>query len=76
MKVRQASAGSLPYILLMTSHSSRGDLLRVLIAGADDYLLKPFEPLDLKIRLRSAIRILNLEQQLKLNGPAKVAGLA
>jgi len=68
-KIRQAKGNSIPYILLMTSNSRREELLRVLIAGADDYLLKPFEPLDLKIRLRTGIRILNLEEQL---GPASI----
>jgi DNA-binding response OmpR family regulator len=64
-KVRDARGDLTPYILLMTSNSSRGDLVRLMVAGADDYLLKPFEPLDLKIRLRTAIRILNLEEQLR-----------
>ena len=68
-KIRQARGNSIPYILLMTSNSRREELLRVLIAGADDYLLKPFEPLDLRIRLRTGIRILNLEEQL---GPASI----
>jgi CheY-like chemotaxis protein len=63
-RVRQARGDSIPYILLMTSNNKREELLRVLVAGADDYLLKPFEPLDLKIRLRTGIRILNCEEQL------------
>ncbi len=64
-QLRQGSAGSSQYILLMTSQTSRDELLRILVAGADDYLLKPFEPLDLKIRLRLAIRILSLEERLR-----------
>jgi len=64
-KVRNANDDSIPYILLMTSTNKREELLRVLVAGADDYLLKPFEPLDLKIRLRTGIRLLNLEEQLR-----------
>jgi DNA-binding response OmpR family regulator len=69
MKIRQARGDSIPYILLMTSQSRREELLKLLVAGADDYLLKPFEPLDLKIRLRTGIRILNLEERLE---PARV----
>ncbi|MBE3040512.1 MAG: response regulator transcription factor [Chloroflexi bacterium] len=68
-KIREAKGDSIPYILLMTSDSRREELLKVLIAGADDYLLKPFEPLDLKIRLRTGIRILNFEEQF---GPASI----
>ena len=65
-KVRQAKGDSSPYILMVTSNSSREELLKVLVAGADDYLLKPFEPLDLKIRLRTAVRILSLQDRLEL----------
>ena len=52
-------------VLMMTSNSRREDILRVLVTGADDFILKPFEPLDLKIRLRVGTRILNMEQQLR-----------
>ncbi len=68
-KIRQVKGNSIPYILLVTSNSSREELLKVLVAGADDYLIKPFEPLDLKIRLRTAIRILTLQ---KLSEPASI----
>ncbi|MFA6133481.1 MAG: response regulator transcription factor [Phycisphaerae bacterium] len=64
-QVRATKGNAVPYILLMTSNGHRDELLRILVAGADDYLLKPFEPLDLKIHLRAAIRILNLEAQLR-----------
>ena len=61
-QVRAVKGDAVPYILLMTSNGQRDELLRVLVAGADDYLLKPFEPLDLKMRLRTAIRILDLQR--------------
>jgi sigma-B regulation protein RsbU (phosphoserine phosphatase) len=64
-RAKQGGRYPLPYILLMTSHTSRDDLLRIIVAGVDDYILKPFEPLDLKIRLRTAVRIVNLEEQLR-----------
>ena len=64
-KVRESRGNSIPYVLMVTSNSSREELLKVLVAGADDYLLKPFEPLDLKIRLRTGIRILSLQERLE-----------
>ena len=64
LKVRVAKGVITPYILLMTGSQRKEDLLKALVAGADDYLLKPFEPLDLKIRLRTAKRIIDLEEQL------------
>ena len=65
-RIRESGGNSSPYILMVTSNSSREELLKVLVAGADDYLLKPFEPLDLKIRLRTAVRILSLQDRLEL----------
>lgn len=50
------------HILMITGDKKSPDLLQVLLY-ADDYLIKPFDPLDLKIRLRSAMRIINLKEQ-------------
>jgi len=63
-KVRAADLGRDVYILLMTGSNRKEDIIQVVVAGADDYLIKPFEPLDLKIRLRSARRILDLQAEL------------
>jgi DNA-binding response OmpR family regulator len=52
------------YVLLVTGTRNRDDIMKVLVCGADDYLLKPFEPMDLKIHLRSATRILHLQEDL------------
>ncbi len=62
--IREQCPDRTAYILLLTASSGREDIMQVMIAGADDYLLKPFEPLDLKIRLRVAKRILTLESEL------------
>ena len=51
------------YILIVTGSSTRDDIMKVVVAGADDYLIKPFQPFDLKIRLRNAIRILQLQEE-------------
>jgi two-component system, cell cycle response regulator len=51
------------YILLITGGRSKPDLSRILFCGADDYLLKPFDPMDLQIHMRSALRILDLREE-------------
>ena len=51
------------YIILLTSSRLKEEIIKVLIAGADDYIIKPFEAMDLKIRLRTAMRILSLEAE-------------
>jgi len=52
------------YILLVTGSRNKQDVMKVLVCGADDYLLKPFDPMDLKIRLRSAMRIIHVQEDL------------
>jgi two-component system cell cycle response regulator len=52
------------YILLLTSKQSGGDLVEGLEAGADDYLTKPCHAAELKARLHTGRRILQLEDKL------------
>ena len=52
------------YLVLLTSKSSKEDIVEGLESGADDYLIKPFDPGELKARLRTGRRILELEDNL------------
>lgn len=52
------------YVLLLSARRSRDDVVAGLDAGADDYLTKPFDPEELKVRLRTGKRILYLQDQL------------
>lgn len=61
---RGGVVGSGAYILMITGSRKKEDIMRVLVCGADDYLIKPFDPTDLKIRLRSAMRIMGLQDEL------------
>ena len=49
------------YIILVTSRSSKEDIMQGLMAGADDFISKPFEPAELLVRVRNAERVLALE---------------
>jgi diguanylate cyclase (GGDEF)-like protein len=55
-----------PYIfmILLTSKESKQDIVTGLEAGADDYLIKPYHPEELKARLRAGQRILQLQDKL------------
>jgi signal transduction histidine kinase len=44
-------------IILVTALDSKEDLARGLNAGADDFLHKPYNPLELRARVRSMLRI-------------------
>ena len=53
------------HVILLTSLNRREDLLEGLEAGADDYLTKPLDTHELRARLQSAGRILELQESLR-----------
>ncbi|MGA3324540.1 MAG: diguanylate cyclase [Terriglobia bacterium] len=63
-EVRKQSERAYVYILLLTAVFEKSILILGLEAGADDYLTKPFEGNELKARLRTGRRILELQEQL------------
>jgi two-component system, cell cycle response regulator len=46
------------HLVLLTSKNSKQDVVTGLESGADDYLIKPFDPEELKARLHTGRRIL------------------
>jgi diguanylate cyclase (GGDEF)-like protein len=61
--VRQRT-GPYIYVILLTGRDSRDDIVKGLESGADDFLSKPFDALELRARLRSGGRVLDLEEGL------------
>lgn len=49
-------AGHQPLVLMLTARDASGDRVRGLDGGADDYLVKPFEPAVLQAQLRALLR--------------------
>ncbi|HSH23300.1 MAG TPA: diguanylate cyclase [Acidimicrobiales bacterium] len=60
----RAHPGAYTYIVLATSLAERGEILRGMQAGADDYLTKPLDPFDLEVRLVAAERVTSLHGEL------------
>jgi len=52
------------YIIMLTARDQKDDIVRGLDAGADDYVTKPYDPLELRARLRAGRRILALQEAL------------
>ena len=64
-RIRSADLRSYVYVILLTSRVSRQDLISGLDAGADDYLTKPFDPDELRARIRVGQRMLDLLANIK-----------
>lgn len=63
-RVRAARHDALFYCILLTVRDGSGNVAAGLDAGADDYLVKPFDPDELRARIDVGLRILELEQSL------------
>jgi len=61
-RVRAAGREPYIYILLLTARTELEDLVQGMEAGADDYLTKPFNSEELRVRLRAGRRILDLQR--------------
>jgi two-component system cell cycle response regulator len=57
--------GNYIYAILLTAKDKKEDLIEALEAGADDYLVKPFDPIELRLRLMTGRRLLDLHQELE-----------
>ena len=71
----KASAGfaHLP-VILVTARGGSEACVSGLESGADDYIAKPFSPLELKARVRAALRMRQV--QTELNAKSRQAGMA
>jgi len=52
------------YAVLLTAHDQDEDVITGFDAGADDYITKPFNTRELRARVRSGARIVQLQHQL------------
>ena len=64
-QLRREKTDTRVHVILLTSLNRREDLLEGLEAGADDYLTKPLDSHELRARLQSAGRILELQESLR-----------
>lgn len=64
-KLRASNLSRYVYFILLTARDDKDSLLVGMDSGADDYLVKPVDAQELRVRLRAGERILKLEQDLE-----------
>ena len=63
-KVRSMPGGEFFYILLLTAKGTKENIIGGLDAGADDYVIKPFDSRELRVRISCGRRIVELQSEL------------
>jgi two-component system, cell cycle response regulator len=63
-RIRADESRPYTYIIVMTSNREKGNVVKGLEAGADDYLTKPFDPAEMLARIGVGRRIIDLNREL------------
>ena len=63
-RIRASQSDEYSYVILLTSRSEHIDLIDGMESGADDFITKPFQPDELRVRLRAGHRVIDLEHAL------------
>jgi two-component system cell cycle response regulator len=74
-RLRASTPSNPPYVILLTGRAAKGDIVRGLEAGANDYVAKPYDREELQARLQVGRRTLDLQAHL-LSVQAELAHLA
>lgn len=64
-RIRACQRPAYVYAILVTSKSQKEDLVEGMEAGADDFVTKPFDRDELRVRLRAGQRVIELETALR-----------
>lgn len=63
-RIRATPALAHMYVIMLTGRDSRADMVMGLDAGADDYIVKPFDAEELRARVQVGIRVATLQERL------------
>ena len=63
-RLRQSQSTTPTYIILLTAKSNKEDVVKGLDAGANDYIVKPFDLQELRARIQVGATVIELQQRL------------
>jgi DNA-binding response OmpR family regulator len=63
-RVRSLPDADLMHLILLTARTTKSDIVTGLESGANDYIIKPFDREELRARLNTAVRMIELQQSL------------
>jgi sigma-B regulation protein RsbU (phosphoserine phosphatase) len=69
-RIRGEARAIYTYVIILTSRSDKSDVVKGIEAGADDYVSKPFDREELRVRLLAGERIVRLERALSSQNAA------
>jgi DNA-binding response OmpR family regulator len=61
---RMRESGRSVYIIMLTARGTKKDTVEAIDHGADDYLVKPFDPEELLARIRAGLRVITAQETL------------
>src|ERR1700749_1123896 len=65
-RIRESHRRDYCYFILLTAKTGKANFLEAMDAGVDDYLTKPLDVDEIKVRLRVAERILAMQTEIQI----------
>ncbi len=75
-RIRSSPGGRAIQVLMISARSSRGEQVRAYAAGADDYVVKPFDPYELYSRVRLHFRLHGALESVAMGGSGSMVDSA
>jgi sigma-B regulation protein RsbU (phosphoserine phosphatase) len=74
-RIRAQGGGNYVYVVMLTGRTNKADIVGGIEAGADDFISKPFDREELRVRLLAGERVVRLERTLHAqNAELRAAG--